>query len=140
MGQGEEMLINQEREMWLNMANLLGISEGTIQYRLRRLQSYIARTKPEVRCPCHRGVALSHCSQHWPGCEEGNAQFAREAETEKEKREVFRRQVDIARQRSEATQLASELQRGWSPLVADGLSQQTLERIIEDCQQALSIK
>ena len=128
--QDEFVDVIQKRSLWLRMARLVGINEGTVTQRLNALQIYVANVPPDARCPCGNGHEFEKWQDHWPGCPAAiDLQELAEREQAAKARD---KQLRIANQ-----QHAALILENWGPNYIREISRKTLVRMRRDIENYL---
>ena len=128
--QDEFVDVIQKRSLWLRMARLVGINEGSVTQRLQALQIYVANSPPDARCPCGNGHEFVKWQDHWPGCPD--AKELQELEEREQASKARDKQLRIAHQ-----QQAAQILENWGPYSIREISRKTLVRMRRDLDNFL---
>ena len=128
--QDEFVDVIQMRSLWLRMARLHGLNEGSVVKRLHALQILVANSPPDARCPCGNGHEFEKWQDHWPGCPDAlDLQKQEEWEQAAKARD---RQLRIDNQ-----QHAALILENWGPNYIREISRKTLVRMRRDIDNFL---
>ena len=128
--QMHQMALDEEREYWLKIADVLGVADGGDEYRLRMVLEYLAVRHPNQWCPCRNGFLMRSSDHHLRECEIGEQQGIEEIRT-RERLEALRRRDEKERR------LADMIQEYWSPRVAQYLIPGMMIKVAHDCRKAV---
>ena len=107
---------------WRALTGKLDLAHAGVQDRdmLVRMQQYITTTRPEMRCPCTRGVVLNTIEKHFPECDAITAlelKAKQLAEVDAEKIQLDLKHQRIEHKWFDNRTTAEHLQATWDPAV-----------------------
>ena len=146
----EEFCPNQEAgdnraeaaRIWYRMGAALKLyPDNVLSWDLRKVQEFIARTPPHLRCPCARGVKLEKWEDHYNKCnlKAGLGMLEREKEAFKRKleKDVEDREAIEEADRKQAAQM-KVLEGQWDESQVSHMSTAFLQKMQRLARQELS--